>query len=168
MRYYRLAESEEKRGYLLDPRKALDLSPSEYYPPWLQSALDAAIQGRLTDMLKLKSDEEARGIWTLFADMGKNKENFFKIPQHPFVKGNKFGPDVDVLTMTLPSNFPMNAGKARHAFRHQLADYIAIRHAMRSMELSSSLTPEAVAAEKLFGGPPGLPPRGMMMKYLPK
>ena len=235
MRSNRAVESEEKRGYLIDPKKTMDLDSTEMnknlidtkkyenknensvknviedknksenktenktlnktgnqdgndnenkdkiddenvgenrlniYPNWLKSALEAAKQGRISDLINIKSEEEKRNIYTLFSDIGKNKENFFKMLKNPYVKGSSFGPDVDVLTMKLPENFPKYAGKAKHAFRHRLKEYESLRRKMLKMELSSSLTPEALEAEKLFSNKniPGFS-SSSVLKYLPR
>eukprot|EP00596_Hydrurales_sp_CCMP1899_P009696 CAMPEP_0119051514 /NCGR_PEP_ID=MMETSP1177-20130426/73098_1 /TAXON_ID=2985 /ORGANISM="Ochromonas sp, Strain CCMP1899" /LENGTH=1331 /DNA_ID=CAMNT_0007030729 /DNA_START=428 /DNA_END=4420 /DNA_ORIENTATION=- len=52
--------------------------------------------------------------------------------------------------MNLPAIFPVNAGKARHAFKNQFADYYALRTKMQKLEFSSALTPEAVAEDKVY------------------
>jgi hypothetical protein len=41
-------------------------------------------------------------------------------------------------------------GKARHAFKNQFAEYFALRTKMAKLELSSALTPEAVAKDKVY------------------
>jgi hypothetical protein len=77
-------------------------------------------------------------------------DEFIRVAQHPFIQGLRFGPDEADFTMNLPTIFPFNAGKARHAFKNQFADYYALRTKMAKLELSSALTPEAVAKDKVY------------------
>ena len=167
--------TEEVREFLLDPRIINALVRCPLFPSWLPTAILAAEKGRALKAAELADEYEMGGgsddknsnpnssVLTLTTkkDQPLNLKaihkiqklqntlyhDVFKVTTHPFIRGDKFGPDVIAFQMPLPMYFPRKTGLSIHALQLTLEDYVAARRKERLIEKSTSLSAKDMEAE---------------------
>ena len=103
---------EEIRSYPLDIVRYRPILELPMMPGWIKNFHLDVVTGGDSKNLETHSN---------LMDLLKSK-NYFPVTNHPNLKSDKFGPDIEKFVMQLPKYFPKKAGYAQNAIKMQLAD----------------------------------------------